>query len=62
MGSYDLRGQEALRRSLPGDWRRGEPAGLNGWAITALALIGFGVVAAYYLGPDLVRYLKIERM
>jgi hypothetical protein len=51
-----------MRRSLPADWRRGEPAALNGWAITSLALIGLGLVAAYYLGPDLVRYLKIERM
>jgi hypothetical protein len=62
MAYREMRGQEALRRSLPADWRRGEPAGLNGWAVTSLALIALGLMAAYYLGPDLVRYLKIERM
>jgi hypothetical protein len=61
MRSPDLRGHEVLRRSLPEDWRRGQPRGSN-WALGALVLLGLGALGIYYLGPDLVRYLKIERM
>ena len=34
----------------------------TGWAIAGLAALGLGALAWYYLGPDLKRYLKIERM
>lgn len=53
------------RREWPRDMHRyrsnhsGMPAGLM---IAGLAALGLGALAAYYLGPDLIRYLKIERM
>jgi hypothetical protein len=37
----------------------GLPAGLT---VTGLALIGLGALALYYLGPDLIRYMKIRNM
>jgi hypothetical protein len=30
--------------------------------VTGLVVVGLGVMAWYYLGPDLRRYLKIEQM
>jgi hypothetical protein len=33
-----------------------------GLMIAGLAVIGLGALALYYLGPDLVRYMKIKRM
>jgi hypothetical protein len=32
------------------------------WLITGLAVVGLGVLAWYYLGPDLKRYPKIRAM
>jgi hypothetical protein len=40
-------------------WSHG---GLPTGMLTGLALVGLGALAFYYLGPDLRRYLKIERM
>lgn len=34
----------------------------QGWTIGGLVLLGLGLLAAYKFGPDLVRYIKIERM
>jgi len=31
-------------------------------SLAALAAVGLVALAVYYFGPDLVRYLKIERM
>jgi hypothetical protein len=43
--------------------RRPEPSGLPaGLTVAGLAVIGLGALALYYLGPDLVRYLKIRNM
>jgi hypothetical protein len=36
--------------------------GGTGWLIAGLVAVGLGALAWYYLGPDLRRYLKIERM
>ncbi len=33
-----------------------------GWLVAGLALAGLGALAFYYFGPDLRRYLKMERM
>lgn len=33
-----------------------------GLLVAGLAALGVGAFMAYYFGPDLVRYLKIERM
>jgi hypothetical protein len=50
-------------------WRGRPPADRSdmlgitpGLATAGLAAIGLGVLAWYYLGPDLVRYLKIRNM
>lgn len=32
------------------------------WLIGGLAVLGLGFLAAYKFGPDLVRYIKMERM
>jgi hypothetical protein len=32
------------------------------WLIGGLAAIGLGIWAAYKFGPDLARYIKMERM
>ena len=39
--------------------RRG---GSGGWLLTGLAVAGLGLLAWYYLGPDLRRYMKIRNM
>ena len=33
-----------------------------GLLVAGLAAVGLGVLAWYYLGPDLVRYMKIRNM
>jgi hypothetical protein len=44
--------------SREGGIRRGG----NGLLLAGLAVVGFGALALYYLGPDLRRYLKIRNM
>jgi hypothetical protein len=34
----------------------------TGWLIAGAVVVGLGALAWYYLGPDLKRYLKMERM
>jgi hypothetical protein len=48
-------------RSALAEWRRagGPPVGL---LIAGVAVVGLGVLAWMYLGPDLKRYLKIHSM
>jgi hypothetical protein len=51
-------------------WRDGYPAagrrqssGMSpGWLTTGLVVVGLGLLAWYYLGPDLQRYMKIRNM
>ena len=51
------------RRGRPAAARPAASAGIStGWLIAGLAVAGLGALAWYYLGPDLKRYLKIERM
>lgn len=38
------------------------PAPPTGLLLGGLVVLGLGALAMYYLGPDLVRYLKIKRM
>jgi hypothetical protein len=33
-----------------------------GWLIAGVAVVGLGILAWSYLGPDLKRYLKIHSM
>jgi hypothetical protein len=44
--------------------RRRPQAGGSSWGlmISGAAAVGLGLLAWYYLGPDLRRYIKIERM
>jgi hypothetical protein len=55
-------------RLAPGDWggnRRVEERSSGpswGLLVTGLVVVGLGAWAAYYLGPDLRRYLKIKSM
>jgi uncharacterized protein DUF6893 len=35
---------------------------VSGWLIAGLVVAGLGALAFYYLGPDLRRYIKIEKM
>ena len=52
-----------LRSQDPGLERRGGsdwPSG--GLLLTGLAVVAVGALAWYYLGPDLVRYMKIREM
>jgi hypothetical protein len=50
------------------DWRgpplrtRGQESSSGSWLLTGLAVVGLGVLAWYYLGPDLKRYMKIRSM
>ena len=62
---------QAYRSPSPGEPWRGQPAVAGrttsrgiapGWLVTGLVVVGLGALAWYYLGPDLRRYLKIERM
>jgi hypothetical protein len=34
----------------------------SGMLLAGLALVGVGALAWYYLGPDLIRYMKIRSM
>lgn len=43
---------ERMRSKSPG----------RGWMIGGLLVLGVGLLAAYKFGPDLVRYIKMERM
>jgi hypothetical protein len=42
------------------EWESGRR--IPGWLIAGLVAAGLGAWALYYFGPDLRRYLKIERM
>jgi hypothetical protein len=48
-------------RSAVSEWRRagGPPVGL---LVAGVAIVGLGILAWTYLGPDLKRYLKIHSM
>jgi hypothetical protein len=47
------------RRSTPRSTSEAPPVGL---LVGGLVIVGLGALALYYLGPDLVRYMKIKRM
>jgi hypothetical protein len=34
----------------------------SGMLLAGLAVVGIGALAWYYLGPDLIRYMKIRNM
>jgi hypothetical protein len=51
--------EEGRRYELMERERPGLPTGL---LVAGLAAVGLGVLAWYYLGPDLVRYMKIRNM
>jgi len=53
-------GEEEKRRHLTE--RAGSGGISTGWLIAGLAAAGIGAWALYHFGPDLRRYLKIERM
>lgn len=48
--------ESSLERRGGSDW----PSG--GLLLTGLAVVAVGALAWYYLGPDLVRYMKIREM
>lgn len=53
--------EEWGHRMIPA--RRNEEAGISrGWLIAGITVIGLGVLAAYYIGPDVKRYMKIRNM
>lgn len=56
---YSSATQEHSRR--PGK-RSGGGRISKGWMIAGLAAIGVGVWMVYHFGPDLARYMKMERM
>ena len=45
-----------VERRGPSEW----PS--SGMLLAGLALVGVGALAWYYLGPDLIRYMKIRNM
>jgi hypothetical protein len=51
---------EQKKHGLMERMRSTDKSGL--WLIGGLAAIGLGFWAAYKFGPDLVRYIKMERM
>jgi hypothetical protein len=52
--------EEEKRR--PWRERAGSEGISTGWLIAGLAVVGVGAWALYHFGPDLRRYLKMERM
>jgi hypothetical protein len=53
------------RQPWPQNLRRytSDHAGVSpGLLFAGLAVLGLGALAAYHYGPDLIRYIKIERM
>jgi hypothetical protein len=54
--------------SQEGEWKgpplrtRGQESSSGGLLLIGLAVVGLGVLAWSYLGPDLKRYLKIRSM
>jgi hypothetical protein len=57
-----------MTRSQEGEWRgpplrtRGQESSSGSWLLVGLAVVGLGVLAWSYLGPDLKRYMKIRDM
>ena len=66
MSEYETRpgpspGEEWRGRSSPARYE--DSGGLSpGLLLAGLAAVGLGVLAWYYLGPDLKRYMKIRNM
>ncbi len=53
-------GEEGKSRHLLG--RGGSGGASTGWLLAGLIGVGVGAWMAWHFGPDLVRYLKMERM
>jgi hypothetical protein len=47
------------RRLTPARRHQGDNSGM---LLAGLAVVGLGALAWYYLGPDLMRYIRIETM
>jgi len=45
-----------------GEWGLRHSGGSSGLLLGTIAVLGLGALAWYYLGPDLMRYLKIRNM
>jgi hypothetical protein len=45
-----------------GDWGLRHSGGSSGLLLGTIAVVGLGALAWYYVGPDLVRYMKIRNM
>jgi hypothetical protein len=59
---YGQDSDERRRWSAPARWSE-EAGGLStGWAVAGLAAVALGAWMAYHFGPDLRRYVKMERM
>jgi hypothetical protein len=56
------RGEDWRGEYPPPDRSRGRGGPPWGLIVTGLVVLGVGMMAWNYLGPDLRRYLKIERM
>ena len=59
--SGDQSGEREFRRALV-QWERAHAPSGPGWLLTGLAVAGIGFLAWNYLGTDLIRYIKMERM
>lgn len=57
-------GAEWVARREPAEWHRGyaRPGPGPGLLLAGLAVVGLGALAWYTMGPDLIRYIKMERM
>jgi hypothetical protein len=56
-----LKGDDGWRRSRLS--RRQEPFGVpNGMLVAGLVAVGIGLLAIYYVGPDVKRYMKLRDM
>jgi hypothetical protein len=68
MSRVTLENEARLSRPAGDEWREryhltDRPAGLSpGLLLVGVAAVGLGVLASYYLLPDLVRYMKIRDM